>query len=185
MSIPSTDIDALHMVIQEGLAAQFPTATVAFYPRPGEAIKVPGILLELEDMPVEEPGDIGTDQLPVMLNFNAYAVLDYKTGKKQAVKTLAASVMAFIKGKRWGQPIGAATVVGAFPDIINGKEEDYEVMRIEFQHEAVLGLDVWRLDHEDAEGEPLPEAETVLVGDGTSDDPDDYTQIAPCGCNES
>lgn len=187
MSQPTTDIDALHAAIKAELAAQFPTCSVDFYPRPGERITTPAILLEIEDMQVDDPDDIGTEQLPVMINFNAYAVTDYKVGKKQAVKTLAGAVMAFARRKRWGQPVGPARVAGAFPDVILGREDDYEVMRVEFAHEALLGLDVWRLDHEDADGNPLPPTEEVYVAEtmpegGTPGAPE---KIYPCGCTQT
>lgn len=183
MKQPEVNIDDLHDAIKAELTTQFPDCTVAFYPRPGERIATPGILLELEDIPVQDPDEIGTEQLSVNLSFNAYVVLDYKAGKKQAVKSLAAAVMSFTRGKRWGEPVGPAAVAGAFPDVIAGKEDDYEVMRVEWSHEALLGQDVWRLDHEDEEGEPLPIAEEVrTIGGG---DDEEQTLIAPCGCAES
>lgn len=172
------DIDALHDAIKDALAAKFTDCTVAFYDRPGEKIATPGILLELEEITVPDPDDTGTEQLPVTLMLNAYAVLDYKAGKKQAVKTLSASMMAFIRGQRWSQKVGAASVLGAFPDVIRGKEEAYEVMRVEFSHEALLGADIWRLDHEDTDGEPLPEAEEVNV----SEQGETPETIYPCDC---
>jgi hypothetical protein len=146
MSIPATDIDALHTAIKSAIEDQFDGVTVAFYQRPGERVATPGILLELDDILSQDPDDMGTEQLPVTLNFNAYVVLDYKTGNKQAVKTMAGALMAFIHRKRWGQPVSAAAVNGSFPDRIRGKEQDYEVMRVEFAHEAVLGTDVWAGD---------------------------------------
>ena len=181
--IPNIDIDDLHSAIKTALAAQFTTCTVDFYPRPGERIATPGILLELEDMPADDPDDIATEQLGVTLNFNAYVVLDYKAGKKQGVKTLAAALMAFIRGKRWGQPVGAANVVGAYPDVIAGRQDDYEVMRVEFSHEALLGQDVWIADQlVDVEGEPIPPPSEVYA----SDQPgikNTYTELAGCGCD--
>lgn len=185
MSQPTVNIDTLHTAMRDALAAQFDGVTVEFYGRPGDRIATPAILLELEDIQADDPDDIGTEQVPVMLNFNAYAVLDYKAGKKQAVKAFAASVLAFIRGKRWECPVGRAVTVGAFPDVIAGREDDYEVMRVEFSHAALLGLDVWRLDHEDEAGDPLPEAETVYVAEAMPEgsDPSDPVQIAPCDCN--
>lgn len=144
--IPSTDIDALHEAIKTAFAAQFPTCTVAFYGRPGERIPTPAILLEIEDIMADDPDEIGTEQLAVTLNINAYCVMDYKAGKKKSVRSLAASVMAFARGKRWGQPVQAANVGMASPDIIAGREDDYEVMRVEWSHEALLGADMWTAD---------------------------------------
>jgi hypothetical protein len=166
MKQPTTDIDDLHEAIKDALTAKYPDATVAFYGRPGDRIVTPGILLEMEDIQADDPDDIGTEQLPCVLNFNAYCVLDYKSGQKQAVKTLAGAVLAFVRGKRWGVPVGAASALGAYPDAIRGKEDDYEVMRVEFSHEALLGADTWRLDSEDEEGNPLPSASEVYSSGG-------------------
>jgi hypothetical protein len=146
MNQPSVSIDTLHENIKAALEEQFTDANVAFYGRPGDRIQTPAILLELEDIQTDDPDDIGTEQTAVMLNFNAYVVLDYKIGKKQAVKVLAAAVLGFIRGKRWDCPVRAANVIGAYPDVIAGKEEDYEVMRVEFSHETLLGDDIWTDD---------------------------------------
>ena len=166
---PALDIDALHEAILAAITAQFPDATVDFYGRPGDRVITPGILLEMEDIQAEDPDDIGTEQLPCILNFNAYCVLDYKAGKKQAVKTLSAAVLAFVRGKRWGVAVGAANALGAYPDAIKGKEDDYEVMRVEFSHEALLGLDFWRQDSLDEDGNPRPIAVEVNISGDIAD----------------
>jgi len=142
MSLPEVNLDTLHTAIKTAMETQFPDAFVEFYGRPGDKITTPGILLELEDIVVQDPDDTGTEQLPVTLNFNAFVVLDYKAGKKQAVKALAATVMAFLHGKQWSEPVSPASVVSASPDVIAGKEEAYEVMRVEFVHEAILGAGI-------------------------------------------
>lgn len=181
--IPNTNIDDLHDAILSALTAQFPTCTVALYPRPGEKITTPAILLELEDILADDSDDIGTEQLNVMINVNAYVVLDYKAGKKRNLRSLAGSVMAFVRGKRWEQPVGAANVVGAYPDTIGGREDDYEVMRVEFSHEALLGVDVWEADQlKDEDGEPLPPPNEVYVSDDPGT-PDSHEEIANCGCD--
>jgi hypothetical protein len=100
-------------------------------------------MIEMEEIESDDPDDIGTEQTPVMLRFNAYAVLDYKGSNKLAVRAMAAAMLHFIRRKRWGCPVGAAKTLGAFPDRIQGKEDDYEVMRVEWEHEALLGVDVW------------------------------------------
>lgn len=184
--IPSTDIDALHEAIKTTLAAQFPACTVAFYSRPGERIPTPAILLEIEDIMADDPDEIGTEQLAATINVNAYCVMDYKAGKKKSVRSLAASVMAFARGKRWGQPVGAANVGMASPDTIAGREDDYEVMRVEWSHEALLGADVWTADQiVDEEGEPLPPPTDVFVAEVRDAMPpaeEDYQNLTDCNC---
>lgn len=137
------DIAALHAAIKASLAAQFPTATVDYYGRPGDKVPTPGILIELDSIDAADPNDTGTEQLEVVLRFNAYAIRSFgeRDANKLSVRTLTAAMMAFIRGKRWGLSVGAARVIGASPDRIETGE--YEVMRIEFEHEAMLGTDVW------------------------------------------
>jgi hypothetical protein len=149
------DIAALHAAIKSALAAQFPSATVDYYGRPGDKVPTPGILIELDSIDAADPNDVGTEQLEVVLRFNAYAVRSFgeRDQNKLAVRTLTAAMMQFIRGKRWGQPVGAARVIGASPDRIATGE--YEVMRIEFEHEAMLGTDVWIDDG------PLPDEVNV------------------------
>lgn len=137
------NIATLHAAIKTALAAQFPTTAVEYYGRPGDRIITPGILLELDSIDAVDPNDVGTEQLEVVLRFNAYAIRSFgeKDQNKLAVRTLTAAVMSFIRGKRWGQSVGAARVIGASPDRIETGE--YEVMRIEWEHDALLGADYW------------------------------------------
>ena len=145
MNIP-IDTDSLHTAILAAFTAQFPDAYVGFYPRPGETLTVPAILLEMEDILADDPDDIGTEQLAVTINLNAYVVLSYKTGQKKALRKFAAAVMAYIRGRRWGVPVGAANVIGAHPDKLDGQPEDYECFRVEFSHAALLGTDIFAGD---------------------------------------
>jgi hypothetical protein len=181
--IPSTDIAALHDAIKTALTAQFPGVTIGFYERPGESVPTPSILFETAEMLPDDPDEIGTEQLAVVINLNAYVALDYKSGKKKALRALVASLMAFIHGKRWGLPVGAASVTGAYPDRIRGRDNDYEVMRVEWTHEALLGIDVWEADQlKDEDGEPLPPPNEVYVSDDPGT-PDSHEEIANCGCD--
>lgn len=137
------NIATLHANLKAALAAQFPACTVDYYPRPGDKITTPAIFIELDDIQAESPTDNGSEQTPVMLRFNAYVVESYKTGKKLTVRTLAAAVMQFVRGKRWGSSAGAAIPVAATPDRFQGDTQEYEVMRVEWEHEALLGTDFW------------------------------------------
>lgn len=139
----AVDLDQLHDAMKSAFTSAFTSCSVGLYDRPGDRIPTPAILLEIEDIMADDPDDIGTEQIAVTLNCNAYVVLDYKAGNKKAVKKLAAAVMAYTRGRRWGQPVGPANVGSAQPDRIPGKEDDYEVMRVEFVHEALLGTDVF------------------------------------------
>lgn len=142
------NLDHLHENMKAALAAQFPTCFVDYYPRPGDKITTPAILLELDDIEADKIDDIGTEQVPVTMMWRAYVVRSYKTGNKLGCRKLAAAVMAFIRGKRWSTEqkpvsVGRAVVIGAFPDQFQGDPQEYECMRVEFEHEGILGTDVW------------------------------------------
>ena len=137
------NIDTLHTNIITALRAQYPTCTVDDYPRPGDKITTPAIFIELDDIQADDPADIGSEQTPVTLRFNAYVIHDYRAGKKRAVRTLAAAVLQFVRGKRWSVPVGAGMPIAATPDRFQGSTQEYETMRVEWEHEALLGTDVW------------------------------------------
>ena len=147
------NIATLHASIKTALAAQFPSCTVDYYGRPGENLRAPALLLDLDEIDSLTPDTRGTEQTEVMLRFNLYCAVKFGAGQKLAVRTLAAAALAFVRGKRWSQPIGAAVTVGAYPDTFratnppsNVSTEEYEVMRVEFTHEATLGTDVWEFE---------------------------------------
>ena len=137
------NLDTLHTNIIAALAAQYPTCTVDDYPRPGDKITTPAIFIELDDIQADDPADMGSEQTPVTLRFNAYVIHDYKAGKKRAVRTLAAAVMQFVRGKRWSLPVGQGMPIAATPDRFQSNTQEYETMRVEWEHEAILGTDVW------------------------------------------
>lgn len=137
------NIATLHASIKSALTAGFSGTAVDYYARQGERVAVPAIFFELEEVTADDPDDIGTEQLAVRLKFNGYVVNSYKAGNKLGIRTAAVALMQFIRGKRWGQPVGAANVIGAFPDTMQGQPDDYEVMRVEWEHEALLGTDIW------------------------------------------
>jgi hypothetical protein len=142
------DIAELHQGIKAGLTAAFPGVAVDYYPRPGAKIQVPALLIDLDEFEADDSDDIGTEQIACTLRFNVYAVRAYKSGNKLALRTMTAATIAAIHRNRWGQPVGPANVVGAFPDQIGGNASEYEVARIEFTHEALLGASVWVEDGE-------------------------------------
>jgi hypothetical protein len=148
MNLPAVDIVALHAAILDGIKGRFPTLLeVDHYPRPGEMIQTPAVYIELESFDADEPPNTGTMQLPVTLNFVAYAVCDYKLGSKLTVRTLAIALAAFINQQKWGQPVTAASVTHGGPDYMRAKlpqsSPEYEVMRVEWTHEALLNENIW------------------------------------------
>jgi hypothetical protein len=137
------NIANLHNAIKASLQDKYPDAKVDFYPRPGEKVDAPAILLDLEDIVAADPDEIGTDQLHATLNFNAYCVMSYKAGNKLALRSMAAAVLCYVRGQRWDLPVGAAAAAGAYPDQFGGDGKEYEVFRVEFSHEVLLGEDYW------------------------------------------
>ena len=71
--------------------------------------------------------------------------MSYKGAGKLAVRTLAAQLMQWLKGKRFGQQIGVAQPVSADPDTLGGDAgNEYEVFRVMWKHEpCFLGQSVW------------------------------------------
>lgn len=140
---PPVNLTTLHTNMKAALAAQFPTCFVDYYPRPGDKVTTPALLIDLEDIDAADPDNNGAEQVEVTLRFNLYAVESYKAGKKLAVRTLAAAAMAFVRGKKWSCPVTGARVIGAYRDAFQGDPQEYECRRIEIEHDALLGTDVW------------------------------------------
>ena len=143
---PQADLSALHTAIAAAIRAQFPDLkAVGAYPRPGEMVKTPAVFFELDSIEVTDPMDVGTEQVRCALTFNAYCVVSYKGTGKLAARLLAASVMSWLRGKRFGQPIGIAQPMSADPDqFIGDASAEYECFRVMWRHEPVyLGTSVW------------------------------------------
>lgn len=139
------NLTTLHATIKSQITTQFPAvSTVEAYSRPGAKIMTPAILFELTGIDPSNPSDIGTDQLVVLLRFSAYVVFAKETpGYLLESRSLAASLMAFINAKRFGEQIMPAKLVNCEPDDFSPEIETYYTMRIDWTHEAVLGENVW------------------------------------------
>jgi hypothetical protein len=181
-----TNIANLHDAIKTSYAAKFTECTVDYYPRPGEKIVTPAILIDVESFDVLTPDDLGTGQLSLMVNIKAYCVLSYKQGSKKALRVLAGRVLHHAHRNRWGLQIGAAEVEGAQPDLMEGESEAYEVMRCEFSNAIALGEDeIEKYLTEDENGNPLVTPDHVYFGDAPNIGPgneEDYQEITNCGC---
>ena len=141
----AVNLTTLHSTIKSQIEAQFPSVqTVESYGRPGEKVLTPAILFELTGIDPDSPSDIGTEQLAVILRFSAYVIFAKETaGYLLQARSLAASLMAFINKKRFGQHIMPAQIVNCEPDDFSPEIETYYTMRIDWTHTAVLGADVW------------------------------------------
>lgn len=141
----AVNLTTLHATIKSQIESQFPAVqTVEAYGRPGEKISTPAILFELTGIDPDNPSDIGTEQLVVILRFSTYVVFAKETpGYLIEARSLAASLMAFINKKKFGQQIMPAQIVNCEPDDFSPEIETYYTMRIDWTHTAVLGADVW------------------------------------------
>ena len=169
---PATDILQLHEAIKASVSLAFPNTFVDFYPRPGEQVQTPAILLEMEEIDSEDDGGFGTEQIEVSLKFNAYCLMSYKSGNKLALRSMAACLVTHIHRQRWGVPVGPARSISARQDSFGGPSDEYETMRVEFEHDAILGLSVW----DDSGVVPI----SVFVGEAPKIGPPniaDYTPI--------
>jgi hypothetical protein len=143
---PTFDLAALHSAIKSEITEAFPNLqSVEFYPRAGERIVTPAIFFELDSIGVSTTPDMGTEQVMTQLTFNAYCVVSYKGAGKLATRTLAAQFMQWVKGRRFGQSIGAAQPMSADPDrLVGDAGNEYEVFRVMWTHEpCYLGESVW------------------------------------------
>jgi len=90
--------------------------------------------------------DPATEQLAVLARFEARFVMSFKQGLKNPkleVRKLASAFAVFAKFKRWGCPIGAAEVVGIFPDDFDAELDQFECFRVEWQQVIHLGETIW------------------------------------------
>ncbi len=138
------DLVALHGGIKATIAANFPDAAVDCYARPGEQIPLPGIFFELDSFDADDPHDIGTEQFACVLRFSAYVTTTYKSTGKLECRTMGLALAALIRGKKFGQPVGNAKVLGGYPDSFKADGKEYNVWRIEWEQSALVGEDVWK-----------------------------------------
>lgn len=154
---PAVNIATLHESIKAALRAHFPTnganavPTVDYYARQGERVATPAIFFELDGIMPANPDDVGTEQLNCELEFSAYVLVAYNApAAKVAVRQLAATVAAFVRGKKFGQPIRAAQIASITPDFFQadtqgqagtGRNLAYETWRVSWTHEALIALD--------------------------------------------
>lgn len=169
---PAISITELHEAIKTKLKAStlFTGWNVDYYARPGDQIKTPAILIELDSIqPGENGTDLGNGQADVVLTFNAYIVQKFsdKDQSKLFVRQAAANLCAFLTDQRWGKAVKRAQFIGADPDALDGDPKEYEVMRIDWSHEALLGVDYFT-----PSGETPDTVETDEQGAG-------YEQIIP------
>lgn len=154
------NIELLHSRIVQRLGEAFPdTALIKFdYNRLEKKIPTPCILLELTEF--EPKDDMGTGQLHGVCRFEARCLVN--SLKSQAagadVRQMAIGLAGYIYKTRWGTrqpnaldpyaetetlPVGAAEIIGCFPDAFYPDLDEYEVWRVEWEQKVYIGDSAW------------------------------------------
>lgn len=140
------DINLLHDQIVEQIQAQFPSfKTVQFYrDDEAETIPTPAILLEVSEVEPEPDHDNGTDQLPVLIRFEARIIMGVRTPQvKLAVRLAAMALAGWLHKLSWGNGVYAdpCRVLACSPDEFDPRVDKWCVWRVEWHNGAMLGND--------------------------------------------
>lgn len=139
-------LDALHTAITGHIRAEFPAwVTVEAYRQDRKTLPVPACLVELVEMEASDELDPMTGQLALLARWEARIVLGFRQAQNPAleIRKMAAALAAFVHGQRWGLPVGAANVQGAWPDDFSPEQEQYECWRVEWQQVIHVGRSVF------------------------------------------
>lgn len=154
-AIAGVDLDQLHDVIEEKLRSQFPAFKLVQFYRDEEERKVPGqqelpaLLLELTNFDINADGDAGTEQMPLIAKFEARIIDTFNQRRaKINVRKLAAAVALYIFQNKHFTGLGPYGVgVSALGDISEDaffpELDRYEVWRVDFSTQIVVGENVW------------------------------------------
>ena len=137
------EIDAFHESVLAAIRAAFPAfQDVADYPREPGKIPTPACYLQMVE--ANPAPDRGTDQLALTLRFEALVIYGFKVEKsKRSVRGAAVALAAFIRSRRWGEYAGPATVEGIQADGFSPELDAYNVWRVDWTQEVVIGDNVW------------------------------------------
>lgn len=154
-AIAGVDFDQLHDVIEEKLRAQFPAFQLVQFYRDEEerkapaAKELPALLLELTNFEIDDQGDMGTEQLPLIARFEARIIDTFNQRRaKINVRKLAAGVALYIfQNKHFTQlgkyGVGLSTVEDISEDAFFPELDRFEVWRVDFSTQIVVGENVW------------------------------------------
>ena len=154
-AIAGVDFDQLHDVIEEKLRTQFPVFKLVQFYRDEEerkaptAQELPALLLELTNFDIDVDGDAGTEQMPLIAKFEARIIDTFNQRRaKINVRKLAAAVALYIfQNKHFtglGKfGVGVSTVDDIAEDAFFPELDRYEVWRVDFSTQIVVGENVW------------------------------------------
>lgn len=143
------DLVQYHQAVIDTLAGVFPVfKEVTDYPQDRKQRTVPALYIDLEEMEEANKEDAGTGQVSLCLRMSARIVLPASTPQVgRTVRALAAAVAATVHQNRFGVPINAAQLVGAYPDHFEPELDQFVVWRVDWQHVAQFGVSVWLDDN--------------------------------------
>lgn len=154
-AIAGVDFDQLHDVIEEKLRAQFPVFKLVQFYRDEEerkaptAKELPALFLELTSFEIDDQGDMGTEQLPLIARFEARIIDTFNQRRaKINVRKLAAGVALYIfQNKHFTQlgkyGVGVSSVEDISEDAFFPELDRFEVWRVDFSTQIVVGENVW------------------------------------------
>ena len=143
----AVDIAALFSAIRTKVAEQFSDLEVyAVASEHKLGMQIPCCTLNVDDFEKADE-DLGTEQLSVVLRFEASLILGARseTAKQQAV-LLALAFATFIDGQHWGLTVGGAKFESASPDEFSPALDKYEVWTVAWAQEVTLGESIWTND---------------------------------------
>lgn len=167
------DLNLWHDSVISELKSISVLKTVDNYPREKKKITTPAAFLELTAITSRSDDNPNTEQLNATLEAEVRIICGYRTKNvKQVVRALAAQVAYTLDGERFGLPVQPARVGGCWPDEFDTELDQYEVWRVVFTQDVLLGQSVF-----DDDG-IVPESMYVGYSPDTGvPHEDDYEQI--------
>ena len=157
-AIDGVDLEQLHEAIIFQLQAQFPQFKLIEFYRDEEERRAPGtqqlpaLFLELANIEIDEDGDKGTGQLPLLARFEARIIDSFAQKKaKIQVRKLATGLAYYIFKHKFftgikGKGVGASAVNAITEDAFYPELDRFEVWRVDFTTSIVVGENIWADD---------------------------------------
>lgn len=148
--IPDTEINLQAFVasIVSSIGAAFPTLQTveAYDPERGE-FALPALFLRIDDMEGVPEDDPGTSQLALLVRFEAFLILGFRSPSALLnAPAMAAAIAHHAHMQRWGHPVRPAEVTLVEPDEFTPELDRFVVWRVDFQHLIHVGESIWTND---------------------------------------
>lgn len=134
------NLEQWHKNVIECLKQNKTLKTVEDYPREKKKIIGPAAFLELTAIQFSNDDNPGTEQLAATLEAEVRIIIGYRTkDAKRTIRLLAATIAHQLENERFGLTAQPARVGGCWPDEFDTELDQYEVWRIVFTQEVLLG----------------------------------------------